>query len=115
MYKDYLQSEHWKTTRKTKLISKPVCQVCCSSSKLNIHHKFYTDILGKEVNSNLVTLCSSCHRLTHKYFGIGVKKLNKKFCRVRRLMELGVVKSKAFFIVSNPELYESIYLKLNNI
>lgn len=115
MYKDYLQSPHWKEIRQQKIMSRPFCQVC-GSDKLQIHHKHYTkksgeSILFRERIQDLLSVCPSCHRLIHKYFG-NCKKLNKKTLRVKRLMELGVVKNKAFFIVSNPDLYESIYLGL---
>lgn len=111
-YTNYLHSSHWENTREEKLAKHPVCQVCGSNQSLHIHHKYYFDknisILGREKETQLVTLCSSCHALTHRYFGHSVKKLNKKFCRIRRLMTLGVKKNKAFWIVATPSLYETI-------
>lgn len=113
-YNDYLQTQHWKKTRQEKIDHRDVCQVCGSNTSLHVHHKYYTDehgsILGRERKSQLVTLCNSCHKLVHHYFGIEVKKLNKKILRVKRLMEFGVIKSKAFWIVSqNNEIYQSFY------
>lgn len=115
-YSQYLQTPHWQNKRQEKLLVHPVCQVCKSNEGLNIHHKKYshedTSILFNERVQDLITLCASCHRLVHRYFGISVHKINKKICRVRRLLELGVVKNKAFWIVANPDLYESIYQKI---
>lgn len=111
MYKDYLQSQHWKEIRQEKIMSRPFCQVCGVDNP-RIHHKHYSSMNNERIQ-DLITTCPSCHRLIHKYFGINVKKINKKILRVKRLMEFGIIKSKAFFIVSNPELYESIYQKLN--
>lgn len=112
-YSQYLQTNHWQTKRQEKLAERPVCQVCKKDSSINIHHKKYKhngeSVLFNEKLSTLVTLCRSCHRLTHRYFGIEVKKLNKKYCRVRRLIELGVLKKKAFWMVGTPGIWESLY------
>lgn len=117
-YNLYLQSDHWQERRKLKLLDKPLCQICKSSFNLNIHHKKYNDkngdsILFHEKNTRLITLCASCHRFVHKYFGIDVKKINKKICRVRRLLELGSTKKMAFYIAANDVLF--ISLKEKNI
>lgn len=115
-YSQYLQTLHWQNKRREKLLVHQVCQVCKSGDALNIHHKKYNhdnaSILFHERVQDLITLCASCHRLVHRYFGIDVKKINKKICRVRRLLELGVTKNKAFWIVANPDLYESVYQKI---
>lgn len=115
-YNQYLQTAHWKSKRLEKLEDKSVCQICKSTSNINIHHKRYTydgkSILFNERKEDLVTLCSSCHRLLHKYFGIEVHKLNKKICRIRRLIELGTVKNKAFYFASQDELFYSIKTEL---
>ena len=117
-YSSYLQTEHWKITRELKIKEKLKCWVCGSNKNLIVHHKRYknkdgSSVLFKEDLKGLVVLCSSCHRLVHYYFGIDVNKLNKKICRVKRLMELGVLKNKAFWIVSNNELYLSIINKVS--
>ncbi|MDE1866744.1 MAG: hypothetical protein KGI08_03410 [Thaumarchaeota archaeon] len=114
-YSQYLFTSHWQKKRSEKLALRPFCQICNSSEKLNIHHKKYRDkktnqsILFNERVTDLITLCSSCHRFIHHYFGIEVLKINKKILRVRRLMELGVTKKMAFQIVSNPTIYEALY------
>jgi len=58
---------------------------------------------------DLITLGKSCHRLIHIYFGIDVKKINKKILRIKRLLSFGVTKKMAFYIVSQSILYERIY------
>lgn len=113
-YKSYLRTDHWIKTRSEKVKSNSCCNVCGKTEKLNAHHKRYKGKDGKSVLFNepqtvLVVLCSSCHRLVHHYFGIDVKKLNKKICRVRRLLELGVKKNKAFLIVGTQGMWDAIY------
>jgi 5-methylcytosine-specific restriction endonuclease McrA len=115
-YNKYLQTEHWNKTRKIKLLSRNFCQICSSTKNLHIHHKYYKNKEGKSIlfnehNTKLITLCGSCHSLWHRYIK-EIRKPNKKILRIKRLMELNVIKNKAFWIVGNPELYESIYNKL---
>lgn len=74
-YIDYLKTEHWKTTRREKLIINPVCEKCGSILRLNIHHSTYTRI-GKEKITDLITLCKTCHGKLHKE--LKEKKLLKK-------------------------------------
>jgi hypothetical protein len=110
-YNTYIKSESWKQRRQEKLQHRNYCQICRSTEKLHIHHKHYRTF-EKENPTDLITLCASCHALLHRHIGHSVKKINKKICRIRRLLELGVVKNKAFWIVSNDELYESVYIKI---
>lgn len=117
-YNDYLKSKHWKQTRERRLESRPYCKVCGSDYKLHVHHKFYTDksgksILHKERNEDLVTVCPSCHSFIHRYFG-NCKKLNKKILRVKRLIELGATKKKAFWVVSQAGLFSAVIEGVNN-
>lgn len=108
-YSQYLQSTHWQETRKYKLTSHPQCQVCDSLEKLNIHHKRYKhngkSVLNNEKQSTLITLCSSCHRLFHKYIGIEYPKVNKRILQIRRLISLGVKKKFAFICTENIDLF----------
>jgi 5-methylcytosine-specific restriction endonuclease McrA len=104
LYKQYLQTEHWKNKRLEKLATHPNCQICNSPKGIQVHHKRYKydnqSILFNERVEDLITLCGSCHRLTHHYFGIDVHKINKKILRVKRLLELGAIKNKAFWVAS---------------
>jgi hypothetical protein len=109
-YSDYLKTDHWKLTRSNALLRNPECVFCDSATHLQVHHKTYShndvSILFGEEPKNLYVVCASCHRLLHYYFGTNVHKLNKIKLRIRRLIELGVVKKKAFWIVSTPQMYE---------
>src|SRR5262249_46177513 len=42
------------------------CQFCGSMTNLEVHHRQYRSQLGSDDESNLVTLCHSCHSLTHR-------------------------------------------------
>lgn len=116
LYSHYLQTPHWQNTRNNNLNRQPKCVFCDSVKSLQIHHKAYeikgNNILFNELPKNLYTVCASCHRLVHRWFGINVNKLNKKKLRVRRLLELGVKKNKAFWIVATDGLWDSVYPEL---
>lgn len=43
----------------------PYCQLCGSTSYLEIHHIYYRSQGGLTVPENLIRLCSKCHRLVH--------------------------------------------------
>lgn len=64
-YHIYLQSEEWKQKRNT-VIEKAghKCQVCNSAKELQVHHRTYERIF-KEDLSDLIVLCSSCHKKFH--------------------------------------------------
>ena len=41
------------------------CQRCGSSTDLQVHHMKRRSQLGSDVEENLITLCSVCHREIH--------------------------------------------------
>jgi hypothetical protein len=47
------------------------CRRCGNGSKLQAHHIIKPEHGGRDVLSNLATLCDGCHRLTHKAMGKG--------------------------------------------
>lgn len=64
-YKEYLQTDHWKSTRMGALKrARFKCQLCNSKDDLNVHHRTY-DRLGGELASDLIVLCRSCHGKFH--------------------------------------------------
>lgn len=111
-YADYLKTEHWKQKRIKKLLKNPNCQICQQQKGLNIHHKKYQynnkSILFNERLEDLITLCRSCHRLMHYHFGIDVYKINKKILRIKRLLDLGVPKKRAFYFSTQNGLFNRI-------
>lgn len=70
-YRQYLLSEHWRTTRAKQLRRHPVCAVCLSREQLEVHHIKYSDsngsLLGREMPRHLRTLCRTCHGKIHWY------------------------------------------------
>jgi hypothetical protein len=64
-YKQYLNSTHWQKIKTTVYKKRRKCQICGKSFNLNIHHITY-ERLGKELLSDLVVLCQSCHYKAHK-------------------------------------------------
>jgi predicted HNH restriction endonuclease len=85
-YADYLQSEHWRTTRKQALERaghRCQCGMCPlaslypheiaenfprSVSRLEVHHLTY-ERLGAEAPEDLLVLCGLCHRVVHGVAG----------------------------------------------
>ena len=41
------------------------CQVCGSRQNLHVHHKQLRSQQGEDEESNLITLCASCHGKLH--------------------------------------------------
>jgi 5-methylcytosine-specific restriction endonuclease McrA len=41
------------------------CQSCGSIENLEVHHKDYRSQSGADVEDNLITVCSACHRSIH--------------------------------------------------
>ena len=66
-YHKYLQSEAWKEIREIILVRDGYkCTKCGSTKNLQVHHKTYNNIYNeKEHQSDLVTLCSRCHKKEH--------------------------------------------------
>lgn len=64
-YADYLLTEHWQKMRLEALErASHRCQVCNSSTTLNVHHRTY-ERRGNELTEDLIVLCQSCHQLFH--------------------------------------------------
>jgi hypothetical protein len=61
-YKEYLQSEDWKSKRRAKNPRR--CGICASTERLEVHHIHYRNLVDVEM-SDLRTLCRRCHSLYH--------------------------------------------------
>lgn len=69
-YELYLQTDHWRKTRLSKLRTQPVCEDCKNEKATQVHHLYYIDefgksILYKEKLSDLKSLCNTCHKKRH--------------------------------------------------
>lgn len=65
-YKEYLQTDHWKQTRKEALDrAGNKCSVCGATARLQVHHNSYQR-LGKEIPTDLTVLCDPCHSVFHE-------------------------------------------------
>lgn len=64
-YAQYLQTDHWQEVRKAAIKRAGYrCEVCNSFFSLQVHHRTYVN-RGKERGNDLITLCSSCHKMFH--------------------------------------------------
>ena len=60
----YLKSEHWLILRRDKLEKSPKCEICGTSSCLDVHHKEYRGLYDVGLG-DLQTLCRICHTKIH--------------------------------------------------
>lgn len=67
----YLQSEHWKNLRASKLTANPKCERCPSKA-CDVHHIRYRRIFDVEMG-DLLSLCRSCHEEEHRINGMPVR------------------------------------------
>lgn len=63
-YNDYLESNHWRFLRKSKLDETYSCCVCCASGPLAVHHINYRELLDVLL-TDLEVLCMECHDVFH--------------------------------------------------
>lgn len=127
-YNQYLQTPSWKATRQKKLVAAPHCQICKSTENLNIHHKRYYipekialherresgSILFNEQINDLMTLCASCHKLWHHYYGKNYLR-HKTASKIRRLIKYGCQPGVAFKISKEPHAYGVILTNLKRM
>jgi len=64
-YQQYLQTEHWQSTRKQMLKrARFSCQLCSAKGELHVHHRTYAN-RGNEQYGDLIVLCANCHAKFH--------------------------------------------------
>lgn len=67
-YLTYLESDTWAKLRNKALERDNYhCSICKSPYNLEVHHLKYPDVLGTEPLSDLITLCSNCHKKLEEY------------------------------------------------
>lgn len=114
-YSEYLQTDHWKKTRQTKLREHKKCQICGSEKNIQIHHKQYRWV-GREPNGDLLTLCASCHALWHAHFSKKAVFSKKRRLKITRLLKLGVDKRIAFILSKdeNAETWGQLFPRIKS-
>ncbi len=61
-YREYMQSDTWKRLRREALERDGRrCRLCNASGGLQVHHRYYPEVLGTETTDALTTLCGDCH------------------------------------------------------
>jgi hypothetical protein len=77
-YQTYLHSEHWINKRKEFYkVNQAICSKCQSTKNLNLHHLTYAR-LGKELLTDLICLCETCHHDLHNAIKKTKPKVKKK-------------------------------------
>lgn len=66
-YLDYIHSEAWRdVSEKRKAIDDNKCCICGTENNLEVHHLNYDNLGHEDINEDLVTLCSDCHKEVHQ-------------------------------------------------
>lgn len=82
-YHTYLRSRHWQNFRGHMFTIQKKCQLCGSTEKLQVHHKWYgtrkKSILYRETKDDVVVLCDRCHQKYHKEYDRATKSNYSKF------------------------------------
>jgi len=61
-YKEYLESDLWKSIKSKKICEQNKCLLCSCKENLVIHHYDYSrDTLEGRALNNLIVLCHKCH------------------------------------------------------
>ena len=66
-YREYLQSDHWKTPN---VARGKKCIACNTKLHLDLHHVVYPSDWYKTTRQHVCWLCRDCHTLFHKTFGV---------------------------------------------
>lgn len=72
-YQYYLRSDAWEEKKKQVFERDGYRCVLCNAEATQCHHKHYENI-GKELLSDLASMCESCHYATHERLREGKKK-----------------------------------------
>lgn len=64
-YRLYLKSDDWKEKREQKLADFPYCEECGTKKRLQVHHLRYRKLYDVR-QSDLMTLCRTCHKAVHE-------------------------------------------------
>ena len=117
-YQDYLNSATWKKIRERKLTNGGcICERCKKrgwKKQLNVHHKTYKLILGKETDQQLVILCKSCHDFIHRLLKDGCYRCPSCLYVLQvqlRLDYKDIQKFKDNFIYYCPRCTSEVYIK----
>lgn len=70
-YETYMHSPEWRAKAEERIrIDGGKCQMCgCTRTRLNplhAHHLRYSTLMHEDVDKDLVTLCSICHKGVHR-------------------------------------------------
>ena len=60
VYREYLASNEWQERRNAVLLRDGCCVICSKPFELEVHHRSY-EMVGKELLTDLTTLCKPCH------------------------------------------------------
>ncbi len=95
-YKEYLQSDHWKSIRLELNRRWPdICCLTCGDRNYQVHHITY-EWIGYEKLSDLIPLCPHCHQLYHDLYRI-VGKTKAKVYYILMLITHDVLRTEILY------------------
>ncbi len=63
-YREYMRSEVWRCLRREAVERDGKrCRLCNAGGALQVHHRYYPEVLGTETVDALTTLCGACHEV----------------------------------------------------
>lgn len=72
-YKNYLKSNTWAEKKRKRLIIDGGKCACCGrpaerTRKMQCHHIRYSNLGNEDIYRDLVSVCSRCHSVLHRYY-----------------------------------------------
>ncbi len=121
-YYEYLQTGIWFKIRDSVVLrDEEKCRICNSEDSLNVHHRCYPEVYGKERKVDLITLCRKCHELFHGIKQHKEKKIRppkkKYFPSVGRIYEAAKRKMLRDGIISSTKkvkIRQAVYIICEN-
>jgi hypothetical protein len=114
-YNAYLRSEHWRNFRGHILTLRRRCEVCGSTEKLQVHHKWYgtrkNSILYREKDDEVAVLCQKCHEKYHKGYKRATKEGYKRFYNENKRTPIVRVLKKDGGVIDMAKAVEEIKRK----
>lgn len=71
-YRSYMNSEAWEKKKQERIDIDKGCVMCGRPIEkirlVNVHHVTYARLGRENVETDLCTLCGTCHKLIHNYY-----------------------------------------------
>lgn len=63
LYAEYISSDAWKEKRQQRIaFDNGMCAICHDTDGLSVHHLHYDSLGNEDIQRDLITACTRCHR-----------------------------------------------------